>query len=423
MNARRARRFSPASVAAQRRPGSPALASRGIRRLAPASVAVAALASVAVLPGAAQAQSLVGVRGLGVVGGMTDARTSALGNLGIGLAGTEVSAADPTAGKDLAVPTISLTMQPVWGEFELESESGEVTATRFPLIGFVFPVVAARGAVTAAFSGQLDQRWSGEVPRDVDLGEGGVQVSDRFEADGGISIVRAGWVQRIGANAAAGMSLGAYLGRLNQTFQRSLDTTAVDGSAQRFVQEGAWQYGGAVLSLGASLAPHRLVHLAGAVEWSGTLTASPKEGTDGGPRAYSIPLRVSAGATGRLTPRLAFNASVAFQDWSAAAGFAQGTTTTGKFSYGAGVEATLAQGASRSVPLRAGYRRLAQPFRFEDANAVETAWSLGLGLNLAETQGQRLGWVDVGIERGTRSSAPLVERYWRATVSLGISQF
>lgn len=395
---------------------------RRIRRFAPACFAAGLVAGPSP-PGAAEAQSLVGVRGLGVAGGTTGARATALGNLGIGLAGTEVSAADPTAGKDLGVPTISLTMQPVWGEFELNDERGDVTATRFPLIGVVFPVLAARGAVTAAISGRLDQRWSGEVPRDVDLGVGGVQVSDRFEVDGGISVVRAGWVQRIGGRLAAGVSAGTYLGRLSETFERSLDTLAAGGPVQRFVQGGEWQYGGAVLAFGASLAPHRLVHLAGAVEWSGTLTAWPKEGTDGGPRAYSIPLRVSAGATGRLTPRLAFNASLVFQDWSGAAGFAPGTTTTRRFSYGAGVEATLAQGQRRSVPLRAGYRRVAQPFRLEDDDPLETAWSVGLGLNLVETAGQRAGWIDVGVERGRRVSAPLVERYWRATVSLGISQF
>lgn len=398
------------------------MSARPVRRFAPVCFAAALVAGQAA-PGAAGAQSLLGVRGLGVAGGTTDARTTALGNLGIGLAGTEISAADPTAGKDLGVPTISLTMQPVWGEFELEDERGEATATRFPLIGVVFPVLRARGAVTAAISGRLDQRWSAEVPRDVDLGAGGVQVSDRFEADGGISVVRAGWVQRIGGRWAAGVSVGTYLGRLSQTFERSLDTLTLGGGAQRFVQGGEWRYGGTVLAVGASAAPHRLVHVAGAVEWSGTLTASPKEGTGGGPRAYSIPLRVSAGATGRLTPRLAFNASAAFQDWSAAAGFAPGTTTTRKLSYGAGVEATLAQGERRSVPLRAGYRRLAQPFRFGDADPVETAWSLGLGLNLVETAGQRAGWIDVGVERGRRASAPLVEKYWRATVSLGISQF
>ncbi len=390
-------------------------------RLGARAVLAAASAALAPgLPGAAEAQSLMGVRGLGVLGGAAGGRAAAVGNLGIGLAGVEVSASDPTAGKDLGVPTISLTMQPTWGEFELGAERGDVRTTRFPLVGIVFPLLGVRGAVTAAISGRMDQRWSGEVPRTVDLGEGGVPVSDRFQADGGISVVRAGWVQRIRGTFAAGVSVGAYLGRLDQTFDRALDTLTL-GGVQSFVQEGAWRYSGATVTVGASASPHRLIHLAGAVEWSGKLTESPSD--DGEPRTYAIPLRVLAGATGRLTSRLALNASLAFQDWSAASGFAPGTTSGSKFSYGAGVEATLAQGESRSVPLRAGFRRVAQPFRFESADPEETIWSVGLGLNLVETEGRRRGWVDIGAERGRRASAPLVEQYWRATVSLGISQF
>lgn len=408
------RRRPPSSARPRRVPGCAAFSL--VLRLA---VVLAAAA----VPASAAAQSLMGVRGLGVLGGTADGRAAAVGNLGIGLAGAEVSAADPTAGKDLGVPTISLTMQPTWGEFELGPERGDVRATRFPLVGIVFPLLRARGAFTAAITGRLDQRWSGEVPRTVDLGQGGVQVSDRFEADGGISVVRVGWVQRIGASFATGVSVGAYMGRLDQTFDRELDTLALGGAVQSFVQEGAWRYSGATVTVGASADPHRLVHLAGALEWSGDLSESPAEGTEGEPRNYAIPMRALAGATGRLTPRFALNASIAFQDWSGASGFADGATSGGKFSYGAGLEATLAQGTTRSVPLRAGYRKLAQPFRFDAADSEETVWSVGLGLTLAETEGRRRGWVDVGVERGRRASAPLVERYWRATVSLGISQF
>ena len=393
---------------------------RGRRSAVLAGVVLAVVA----LPASVSAQSLMGIRGLGIVGGAGDGRTSAAGNLGIGLAGAEVSATDPTAGSELAFPTISVTMQPTWGEFELEQEQGAVHVTRFPLIGIAFPVLAARGVFTAAVSGRMDQRWAGEVPRTVDIGDSGdVPVSDRFEADGGISVLRAGWVQRIGNSFVAGLSAGAYLGRLDQSFDRTLDTLALGGDVRSFVQEGAWRYGGATVTAGLSAAPHRLIHVATAVEWSSDLRATPEEGDAGDSQAYSIPLRVLAGATGRLTPRLALNASVAYQDWTAAEGFALGSTTSAKYSFGAGLEMQLIRGVRRSLPLRAGYRRLAQPFRFQSDNSVETTWSAGVGLNLLENDGVRRGWLDVGLERGRRSSAPLVERYWRVTFSLGISQF
>ena len=42
-------------------------------------------------------------------------------------------------------------------------------------------------------------------------------------------------------------------------------------------------------------------------------------------------------------------------------------------------------------------------------------------MNLVEIEGVRFGWMDVAVERGTRTSAPLSENFWRATISLGIS--
>ena len=54
---------------------------------------------------------------------------------------------------------------------------------------------------------------------------------------------------------------------------------------------------------------------------------------------------------------------------------------------------------------------------------METAWSLGLGINLVEVDGIRYGWMDVAIERAARSSSPLNENFWRGTVSLGIMRF
>ena len=81
------------------------------------------------------------------------------------------------------------------------------------------------------------------------------------------------------------------------------------------------------------------------------------------------------------------------------------------------------EGLTRSLPVRFGYRRLAPPFRFESEDPVESIWSAGVGLNLAEEEDIRFGWMDLAIERGSRSSAPLDEHFWRATVTLGISRF
>lgn len=382
-----------------------------------------ALVLAALLPGPTFAQSLLGFRALGVPVGTMSARAAAAGNLGVGLAGAELSATDPTAAADLLFPTISASMQPAWGTFELGDETGATNTTRFPLVGIGYPVPAARGALSLVLTGYMEQRWTGQVPRATAVGGSDVTVDDRFESNGGTSIARVGWSQRIGSRLAAGVSAGIYLGRLDRTFDRTLDSTTVGSGVESFGQTGSWTYGGPTFAAGASATPHDLVHVAAAVEWSGNLTAEPREGTLGDTAVYAIPLRVSAGATARLTPRLHFNASLVYQDWSGAAGFDPEVTAAGRFSYGAGLEWQLVRGIQRALPVRFGYRNVVLPFRFGSADAVESIWSAGAGFDLVQAEGLRFGWIDAGVERSRRSSGRLSERFWRATVSVGISRY
>ena len=373
-------------------------------------------------PGDASAQSFLGFRALGVPIGAVDARTTALGNLGIGLARVELSAADPAASARLPLPTFGLTMQPSWGTFDLEGQTGTSRTTRLPLLGIGYPVPSLNGVVTASLAGHMEQRWVARRQSTVILNEVEVDVQDSYLNDGGISVMRLGWAQLIGSRVSLGVSVGSYLGRLERVFDRELDSLAVGGEVYSFREEYAWGYSGYLVSAGFNADPHPLIHLAGAVEWSGNLSEFPHEDAEG-QGVYAIPLRLSAGATGRLSPRLAFNVSGVYQDWAAADGFLAGVTSGRKWSYGGGLEWHLVDGATRSLPLRFGYRRLAPPFRFESADPVESAWSAGVGFNMVEANDHRFGWMDLAIERGSRRSAPLDERFWRATVTVGISRF
>lgn len=393
--------------------------SRPARLAAPAALLVA----LAALPASAASQSLLGFRALGVPVDAVGSRAATLGNLGIGLAGVAVSATDPSASARVVFPTVSVSMQPAWGEFELEDQSGSTNTTRFPLIGVAYPVGAARGVATVALAGYMEQRWVGEFPRTTLLQGDTVEVADRFESNGGVSVARLGWAQRLGGRLAVGVSAGAYLGRLDRVFDRTLDTLAVGDDAESFGRAGSWRYSGATVSVGVNADPHRLIHVAGAVEWSGGIKATPRNDTEGGELTYSVPLRILIGATGRLASRLQLNASATYQDWSQADGFEDGTTASRKIGWGAGLELMAVQTERRSFPLRLGYRRLAPPFRFGSRDPLEVVWSAGIGLNLDQADGTRFGWVDLGAERANRSSEPLVERFWRATVSVGISRF
>ena len=374
-------------------------------------------------PDRASGQSFLGFRGLGVPVGAADGRSVALGNLGIGLARAGLSVSDPAAAAEILFPSVFVSMQPMWGDFQLEDQNGTMRTTRFPLIAIGYPVLSVNGTVTLSLAGYLEQRWVGHTSRTVNLGGIDVPVEDRFTTDGGTSVARVGWAQRLGARFSVGASAGAYVGRLEREFDRTLDSLVVGSDVRPYREASSWHYGGYTLSAGFGADPHALIHLAGALEWSGNLKESPSESTGGGENRYSIPLRLLWGATGRLSERLHLNTSFAYQDWSGADGFQPGVVSAKTLSYGAGLELQVIQRPTRGIPLRLGYRRGVPPFRYQAEDPVETAWSLGLGINLVEVDGIRYGWMDVAIERAERSSAPLNENFWRATVSLGITRF
>lgn len=389
------------------------------RRIPP--LAPLAMALLAALPNGAGAQSFLGYRALGLPVGAAEARAVALGNLGIGLPGVQINAADPASAAQVLFPTVSVSMQPTWGDFDLDGQTGTARTTRFPMLGIGYPVLSAEGAITVSLSGHMEQRWAGEQDRSVSLGGIDVPVNDRFETNGGTSVARLGWAQRLGDRFALGASAGTYIGRIDQEFERTLDSLVVGSDVRPYAENSSWQYEGYTFSAGFTADPHDLIHLAGAVEWSGDLRQEPRLATGEPGLSYSIPLRLSGGATGRLSQRVHINTSFVYQDWSAAQGFEDGVVSDEKLSYGAGLEVQMIQRETRSFPLRLGYRRSALPFGYRDQGASEMSWSLGFGMNLVEVEGVRFGWMDFAAERGTRMSAPLSENFWRATISIGIS--
>lgn len=373
-------------------------------------------------PAPAAAQSFLGFRALGVPIETAGGRALALGNIGIGLAEVAVSPTDPAASARLQLPTVTVSMQPSWGDYSMGDQNGTTRTTRFPLIAIGYPA-ARGGVVTVSLAGHMEQRWVGVRNQVVRLGGVDVPIEDSFRTDGGTSVARLGWAQPLGERFSVGVSAGLYVGRLNQVFDRQMDSLAVGTEVRPYSEAYQWAYSGYALAAGFGFDPHQLIHLGGAIEWSSALAETPSEGTTGGVNRYDIPLRISVGATGRLTPRLLLNGSMVYQDWSEAGGFADGVVSGRRTSWGAGLEWRAVQRESRSIPVRGGYRSGSPPFRFQSQDPGETAWSLGLGFNLVEFEGTRMGWIDLAVERATRTSLPLDESFWRGTISLGISRF
>ncbi len=368
----------------------------------------------------AGAQSFLGFRALGVPIDVGNGRQAGLGGVSIGLPGAFVSPTDPAAAARLRLPTITASMQPLWGDFEFGDQGGTTRTTRFPLIAIGYPAYG-RGVVTLSLAGHMERRWSGARNRLVTLGGADVSVEDRFETDGGTSVARVGWSQPLGEALSLGVSAGRYVGRLNQRFDRTLDSTYVGPDVRPYREDSQWSYSGYTFAAGFGFDPHELIHVGGAAEFSTALAENPGDDTAGPESRYDVPPRFSAGATGRLTQRLLLATSVVYQDWSGAGGFPEGVLSGRSLGWGAGIEWRMIEREVRSLPLRIGYRRGSPPFRFEARDPSESAFSVGLGINFVEIEGQPLGWADIAMERVRRDSLPLAESFWRATISLGIS--
>ncbi|MGW8268029.1 MAG: hypothetical protein ACWGSQ_16800, partial [Longimicrobiales bacterium] len=103
-------------------------------------------------PGPLAGQSLIGSRGLGLPMYAANARARALGGEGVGLLGGNLNPADLASSTGLLIPTVNFTMQPSWGSGVVEGETLSAQGTRFPLLGFAYPVLTVGGMVTLTFA-------------------------------------------------------------------------------------------------------------------------------------------------------------------------------------------------------------------------------------------------------------------------------
>lgn len=369
------------------------------------------------------AQSTYSAAGLGLPVDPVDARSRALGNVGIGLMGSSLSPGDPAAAALLTVPGAAFTALPSWVELGRSDtgEAGSYRATRFPLVGVAYPAWGL-GMATLTFGSVLDQRYEGERSTVVDLEDGPVAVTDRFRSFGGVSEVRLGLARVLGRGVEVGLSAGRFTGSTRRALVRSLEEISVEGTVSDYTEERSWDYSGTTVTAGAGVRIGTVARVAGSVTWSSDLSAdADSAGTD---RTYDMPLRLRVGGSALLAPGLMVTASLDRADWSAMAGDLTGTTVRDVTSYGVGVELTRARLLGRQAPIRLGYRSGGLPFALgAGGEASESAFTGGVGLTLAGTGPLTLAGVDLAVERGERTETGIVEEFWRAALTLRVSGF
>jgi hypothetical protein len=353
-----------------------------------------------------------------------DARSRALGSVGTGLRGSLLLPSDPAAAAGLPFPTLEITLQPQWGEGELDGESVRSQGTRFPVMALGYPVPAVGGTVLLTLGAFLDQRWEMRRAGTADLEGTPTPITDVFRSDGGISVVRVGWAQPLGEKVAVAMGLGRYSGSVSRIFTRTFDSLSAGAQVAPYRNGGQWGYSGFTGSLGVRWDPADFLRVAGTASWSSDLRAEPSKDTEGDEATFTMPMEVRVGASGVLTPVLDLSLGLSYADgqpWEK--GAAQGAAPGAVWSFGGGLEWRGLTRDTRAYPLRLGVRRSDLAADAPGVTARETLASAGLGLELFRAAEVVVGGMDLALERGKREAGDLSERFWRGTITIRVAGF
>lgn len=365
----------------------------------------------------ASAQSMFATQGLGAPVPTADARTRAMGGIGIGLQGHSPSLINPAEAADFGFRGLALSLQSANQSVDLDGHRADFGANRFPLLQVIYPV-GERSVFTVGYGGFLDQNWAVFSDRTEVIGGKEVAVRDHIESDGSISQFQLGMAYALTPELSVGVAGGFYSGGL----ERSITRAFVDDRGpvvDTFTTAMSWSQRAPFASAGIRWDIASLLRLSGSVTWAGTLKAkgetSQSEGFE-----VDMPLQVAAGLSAYLSPQLLAAVSGRWSGWSAASSAA---TPFGEVSdtweLGGGLEWELLRFGTRVVPLRIGYHYIEFPFLVDGVTPSERAFGFGSGLRFSPGPGGHRAALDAAVERGSRSGA-FTEDFWRFTVSLSV---
>ncbi len=378
-------------------------------------------------PVAASAQSLFDTRGLGTPAEGFDARARSLSVNGVGLLGLSTSLVNPAEQTGILRRGVYATFQPWTGTTEFQGETDDISATRFPVIGIVYPTRFA--TFTLGYGALLEQSYAVVAQGQEILGSDTVVTQDLVEHVGGIGQLRLGASRYLTSNLAVGVAVGIYTGNLDRGIARSYPDSTL--GFRPFETHARWNYSGPQATIGARWDPMANLRVGASVTWSGTLKAKPTEGSTT-EYEYDMPLRFAVGASGLIGRNLIAAVSGSWVSWTSddyrTPGNLEATTAEQQMEIGAGIEYNELRSGNRVFPLRLGARTAKLPFHLIGEEAP-TEWAVtgGIGFRLVEDEFGPLAVADVGVERATReglsSSAAaegLKESFWRFTVSLSL---
>jgi hypothetical protein len=384
-----------------------------------AAAGAAALLLVTVVP--VSAQSLFATRGLGVPAPAVDARSAALGGIGVGLIGFHTSLVNPAEIAGVTRRGVSAALQPISSRVDADGASDGLNGTRFPLMRVIYPF-GERTVGSVAYGSYLEQSWGVVTESEAIIGDQTISVTDLLRSDGGVAQLRVGAAYSVSPSFAVGVAGGLLTGNVERAAARrfSGDTT---GTIRNFEERLRWTYFAPMASVGLRWDVAGMFRIGASAMIGGELEARAQAG-DAEDRSYGAPLEFAAGASAQVSPILTANAGAAWNRHPSVGGDVESAET---LRVGGGLEYQGMRSGMRTYPVRLGARWAQLPYYLQDETAP-TEWAAGVGV------GFRLGdpaspaaLVDIGVERGGRSGLEssrvpggVSEQLWRFTVSLSL---
>ena len=366
------------------------------RRVLVSIVLLAALAG----PSGAAADSVFGIRGLGLLGRPLSGRAAATGGA--------FSLFDAASG--LNPSALAQWLGPAgWGvgaasarRFTDGPLSASMGSTRFPLFGFAVPA-GQRLVIGVSVSDYIDRTWSVSSTHDSTLRDTTVTLTDLANSTGGVTDLRFAAAYRISPSFIVGLGIHTLAGSAQLAIQRSF----LDSSYIAFKDVATTTFSGVGVSLGAQgrLSAHFAV--AGSVRVNGRLKATAD---DGASASIAMPVEFSGGLMFAPVSGVGFAATVGYQTWARAANdlaaAGQGRSqNVWNVAVGSEIDAVTILG--QKAPVRIGYRWRQLPFPIAGAWLSEQAFSGGLGLALAGGRAT----LDVGVDVGSRTAGSATEKF------------
>ncbi len=379
----------------------------------PRVLAPAALALALALPSPVAADSVFGLRGLGILGRPFSARAAASGGAFSLFDGTSIlnPAALTQFGGPIGWGALSATAR----RFTDGSLSASLGSTRFPLFGFATPV-GRRAVFGVTIGDYLDRTWSVATSKDTLLRDTTVTMADQASSTGGVTDVQLAGAIRLNGSISVGLGLHTLVGSSRLAVTRSF----TDSAYSVYSEAATTEFSGLGVSVGLTARLGSRLAAAASARLNGRMKAAV---SDGASARVSMPVELGAAVLFAPSTEVGVAGTVGWQGWSSASAALEAAgqpPSRDVWNVALGAEVSSVHWHGNVVPLRFGYRWRQLPFPLAAADQAaplsEHAFSAGLGLALAGGRAT----LDAGLEFGSRAAGSARERFTTAQVGLTV---